>query len=162
MSRSLAAAAVVGALLVAGACGSGHRAPVVASGSGPSNPTTLPPKVGAQSPSTTVTTTAPHLPTVPNCGGGAFEPTRLLIVCGSATTMATGVTWRAWGSSQASGSGTVEMPINGQLASAPATLTLGDVVDGSVGPQFTLLTVTWTGTSPDGKRQDVYRLQVQG
>jgi hypothetical protein len=54
------------------------------------------------------------------------------------------------------------MPINGQPASAPATLTLGDVVDGSVGPQFTLLTVTWTGTSPDGKRQDVYRLQVQG
>jgi hypothetical protein len=162
MSRGTAATGVLAALLLAGACGSGHRAPVVAIGPGPSTPPTSPSKVGAQHPSPTVTTIAPHLPTVPNCGGGAFEPTRLLIVCGSATTMATGVTWRAWGSSQASGSGTVEMPVNGQPTSAPATLTLGDVVDGAVGPQFTVLTVTWTAAAPDGRRQDVYRLQVQG
>jgi hypothetical protein len=76
--------------------------------------------------------------------------------------MATGVSWHSWGSSTASGSGTVQLTVNGHAASAPATLLLSDVVNGSVGPQFSRLTVTWAGTSPDGKQQDVYSLQRQG
>jgi hypothetical protein len=54
------------------------------------------------------------------------------------------------------------MTINGHPVSAPATLLLSEVVDGPVGPQFSRLTVTWTGTPPDGKQQDVYSLQTQG
>jgi hypothetical protein len=101
---------------------------------------------------------------VPNCGGGAYQPKTLLIVCGSGSTgtMATGVSWRSWGTSTASGSGTVQLTVNGHPASAPATLLLSEVVDGPVGPQFSRLTVTWTGTPPDGKQQAVYSLQPQG
>jgi hypothetical protein len=102
------------------------------------------------------------VPTVPNCGGGAYQPHTLLIVCGSGTTMATGVAWRSWESASAQGSGTVHLDINGQAVSAPAALLLSNVVNGPVGPQFTLLTVTWSGTPPDGKPQDRYHLQVQG
>jgi hypothetical protein len=76
--------------------------------------------------------------------------------------MATGVSWRSWGTSTASGSGTVQLTVNGHPASAPATLLLSRVVDGPAGPQFSQLTVTWTGMPPDGKQQDVYSLQTQG
>jgi hypothetical protein len=113
-------------------------------------------------PASPATTAARQLPTVPNCGGGAFEPKTLLIVCGSGTTMATGVSWRSWEQTLASGSGTVHLQVNGQPVSAPATLRLSQVSDGPVGPQYTLLTVTWTGTPPDGKPSETYRLQVQG
>jgi hypothetical protein len=76
--------------------------------------------------------------------------------------MATGVSWRSWEPALATGSGTVHLQVNGQPVSAPATLLLSEVVTGPVGPQFTVLTVTWTGTSPDGKARETYHLQVQG
>ena len=108
------------------------------------------------------TTAVDQLPTVPNCGGGAYKPETLLIVCGTGTTMATGVSWRSWAPTAASGSGTVHLQVNGQSVSAPAALLLSDVVKGPVGPQYTLLTVTWTGTRPDGNARDTYHLQVVG
>jgi hypothetical protein len=108
------------------------------------------------------TTAVGQVPTVPNCGGGAYKPQTLLIVCGSGTTTATGVSWRSWGSASASGSGTVHLQVKGQAVAAPAALLLTGVVDGPVGPQFTRLTVTWTGTPPDGNARDTYHLQVQG
>jgi hypothetical protein len=76
--------------------------------------------------------------------------------------MATGVSWRSWAPEVAAGSGTVHLQVNGQPVSAPATLLLSDVVSGPVGPQFTRLTVTWTGTPPDGKARETYHLQIQG
>jgi hypothetical protein len=76
--------------------------------------------------------------------------------------MATGVTWRSWGQSTASGSGRVQVSVNGRAVSVPATLLLTNVVNGPVGPQFTRLTVTWTGPPPDGRSQDTYVLQMQG
>jgi hypothetical protein len=54
------------------------------------------------------------------------------------------------------------LEVNGQATSSPATLELGTVVKGPVGPQFTVLTVTWQGSSPDGKAQDTYHLQLGG
>jgi hypothetical protein len=74
--------------------------------------------------------------------------------------MATGVSWQSWVQSGASGSGSVHLVIDGRATIAAATLRLDEVVDGPVGPQFSRLTVTWTGTSPDGRTDDVYRLQV--
>jgi hypothetical protein len=123
----------------------------------PSSPTTSTPSGSNQS-------TTSQLPTVPNCGGGAYEPKTLLIVCasGAAATRATGVSWAAWGQSDAHGSGTVMLEVDGQATSSPATLDLGTVVTGPVGPQFTVLTVTWQGSSPDGKAQDTYHLQLGG
>jgi hypothetical protein len=109
-----------------------------------------------------VTTPAGRLPTVPNCGGGAYKPQTLLIVCGSGTTMATGVSWRSWEPGLASGSGTVHLQVKGHPASAPATLQLSEVVDGPGSPQFSALTVTWTATPPDGKARETFHLQVQG
>jgi hypothetical protein len=76
--------------------------------------------------------------------------------------MATGVSWRSWERAGASGSGTVHLQVKGQAVAAPAALLLSQVVDGPVGPQFTLLTVTWTGTPPDGNARDTYHLQIQG
>jgi hypothetical protein len=108
------------------------------------------------------TTTAPTLPTVPNCGGGAYEPKTLLIACGSGATMATDVAWRSWQPAAASGTGTVHLQVNGHPVAAAAALMLSRVVNGPVGPQFTVLTVTWTGAAPDGNPSDTYHLQVQG
>jgi hypothetical protein len=107
---------------------------------------------------------ASQLPTVPNCGGGAYKPQTLLIVCGSgsAATTATEVSWASWGASEAHGSGTVNLQVDGRPTSSPAALRLSTVVDGPVGPQFSVLTVTWQSDSPDGKAQDTYRLQLGG
>ena len=157
-NTGLTALAVAAVLAGATGCSSSSKPAAVASGGASTSvrPTTAP------QPSTP--TTLRRLPTVPNCGGGAYQPKTLLIVCGSGSTgtMATGVSWRSWGTSTASGSGTVQMTINGHPVSAPATLLLSEVVDGAVGPQFSRLTVTWSGMPPDGKQQDVYSLQTQG
>lgn len=138
---------VAGALASAsaGACGSGSRSAGVTAGTAP---TTRP--------------AAPGLtPTVPNCGGGAFEPKTLLIVCGGAVTVATGVAWSSWGAQSAAGTGTVEVSPRGRPVGAAARLLLSQVRAGSSGPQFTLLTVTWTGSSPDGHPSDVYHLSME-
>jgi hypothetical protein len=158
---ALISAALVGLMA---ACGSTHRRTGVASsGTSAAAPSTV-----GSSPAAPATRPAPpttavgQLPTVPNCGGGAYEPKRLLIVCGTGTTMATDVSWRSWAPAVASGSGTVHLLVKGQSVSAPAALLLTDVVAGPVGPQFTRLTVTWTGTPPDGNARDTFRLQVVG
>jgi hypothetical protein len=158
----VAAAAVAG--LVSGCSSASKTSSVAQSPTALTTPTTQPaaPTTSASSGSNQSPTS--QLPTVPNCGGGAYEPKTLLIVCGSgaAATTATGVSWAAWGQSQAHGSGTVMLEVNGQATSSPATLELGTVVEGPVGPQFTVLTVTWQGSSPDGKAQDTYHLQLGG
>lgn len=146
------------ALVVAAGCGSSHHPAAVITGATTTTPTTAPTVTTAVTP----TTVANQLPTVPNCGGGAYKPTTLLIVCGTGTTMATGVTWRSWGPATATGTGTVHLQVHGQATTSAANLALDRVVAGPVGPQFTRLTVTWTGGSPDGRPQDVYPLQVQG
>jgi hypothetical protein len=154
--------AVALASLAAG-CSSASKSSTVtptSSTSGSSMPSTAP-TTGASSPHQNA---ASRLPTVPNCGGGAYEPKTLLIVCGSgsAATAATEVSWAAWDKSEAHGSGRVTLQVDGRPTSAPATLRLSTVVNGPVGPQFTVLTVTWQGGSPDGKTQDTYRLQLGG
>jgi hypothetical protein len=115
--------------------------------------------VGSFSP-TTPPVTAGHLPTVPNCGGGAYEPHTLLIVCGVGTTMATGVNWASWTATSAQGNGTVHLDSSGRSVSVPAGLLLDHVVSGTDGPQYSVLTVTWTGPSPDGHPTDTYHLAV--
>jgi hypothetical protein len=156
--RALIAMAL--AALVAGgaACGSGSGHADVATGATPA--TEAPAATTTRAAPTT--TAATRLPTVPNCGGGAYEPRTLLIVCGSGATMATDVAWRSWQPAAASGTGTIHLQVNGRTVAAPAALMLSEVVNGPVGPQFTLLTVTWTGAAPDGKPSDAYHLQVQG
>lgn len=147
--RRVVAVVAMGLGLAAAGCGSGPGSRAVATGVS----TTL----------STPATTAPVLvPTVPNCGGGAFEPKTLLIVCGTGTTTATGVAWTTWNRSGATGAGLVNLQVDGRTISAPATLTLRAVVVGPAGPQFSLLTVTWTGPSPDGRPQDSYHLQLGG
>ncbi len=152
--------AIALAALVSGgaACGSAAGHAGVATGA---TPTTEAPAATTTLAAPT-TTPATRLPTVPNCGGGAYEPRTLLIVCGSGATMATDVTWRSWQPAAATGTGTVHLQVNGRTVAAPAALALSQVVNGPVGPQFTLLTVTWTGTAPDGNPSDTYHLQVQG
>ena len=118
------------------------------------------------SPDQTVTTTAPPsslptaVPTVFDCGGGAYEPATLLVVCGVATTTATGVKWTSWDSNGASGTGTVNLSGSDGHGSGPATLTLSKVVQTGNGPQFSQLDVTWSGTSPDGHPSDTFKLAV--
>jgi hypothetical protein len=157
--RALIALAALAALVAGGAaCGSGSGHADVATGATPT--TEAPAATTTRAAPTTAATT--RLPTVPNCGGGAYEPRTLLIVCGSGATMATDVAWRSWQPAAASATGTVHLQVNGRTVAAPAVLMLSEVVNGPVGPQFTLLTVTWTGAAPDGKPSDAYHLQVQG
>jgi hypothetical protein len=134
-----------------------HSTAVGTGGSSTTSPATTSSPATTTPPATT--TTVGQVPTVPNCGGGAYEPKTLLIVCGSGTAMATGVSWRSWTAAAASGTGTVHLVVNDRATSALAEMTLDQVVNGPVGPQFSRLTVTWTGPSPDGKTQDIYRLQ---
>jgi hypothetical protein len=156
---AIAGVALLGA---AAGCGSGRSPSQVATG-GTSTTTAAPattrPATTRPATSTTVARQV-VLPTAPNCGGGAFKPATLLIVCGSGTTVATGVTWRSWDVSGATGSGTVHLVVNGDQTASPATLRLDQAVDGPVGEQFSRLTVRWTTTSPDGKAEDVYQLQI--
>ena len=157
----MASAAVV--VAVAGACGSSH--PRQAAVDNPSTPTSATPAPATSAPATTApaTTVAGQLTTVPNCGGGAYKPATLLIVCGNGNeaTMATGVSWTSWNAASAAGTGSVHLVAAGKPVVAPGRLTLGTVKQGSMGPQFTRLTVTWTGTSPDGHPSDVYPLQIE-
>jgi hypothetical protein len=127
----------------------------VSSGSTAAPPTSAPA-------TTTATTVAHQVPTVPNCGGGAYKPATLLIVCGDDTTMATGVSWQSWDATGAAGTGTVRLNAGGTAKTAAARLALSDVVQGGVGPQFSVLTVTWSATSPDGHPTDVFRLSPGG
>jgi hypothetical protein len=103
------------------------------------------------------TTTPPLTPTAYNCGAAAYEPATLLIVCGVGTSMATGVKWSDWTSTSASGHG--EVAVTGRPPH-PASLRLGSVVATGAGPQFSLLTVTWSGTSPDGHPADTFHLDT--
>jgi hypothetical protein len=116
------------------------------------------PSTTASPPTSAAPTTVALMTTVPNCGGGAYKPATLLIVCGVNTTTATNVTWSTWTASGAAGSGTVHLVKAGSSATAPGRLALSDVVTGPTGPQFTLLTVAWIGTSPDGNATDTFRL----
>jgi hypothetical protein len=156
-SSGLAAAGLVAIAftIAAGGCGSsGHGTAVGTSGSSTTGATAVSATTRPASP----TTVAGQLPTVPNCGGGAYKPQTLLIVCGNDTTMATGVAWDAWGRTSASGAGTVHLVVAGHAATGAAHLVLDTVSTGPVGPQFSRLTVTWSGQSPDGHAQDTYRL----
>ena len=173
----VAGAAIMAATALAGCGGSGRSGVATAANSSvttapPAAVTTAPPVTATRAPPVSRTTTASvpattvpgQVPTVPNCGGGAFEPSTLLIVCasGDAAVLATGVSWRSWGTTTASGTGTVHLLVKGRPATGLATLTLADVAIGSVGPQFSRLTVAWTGTSPTGTPQVVYQLQSGG
>jgi len=163
--RGVWATAAVAATLAAGAaltaCGStSHQTTTATSIAATTPPTTTVPSTTLPTPpsSTQVSAAPVGIPTVPDCGGGAYKPATLLIVCGNNTTMATNVTWGAWTASTAAGSGTVHLVEGATSATAPGRLSLSDVVTGPIGPQFTLLTVTWIGPSPDGKATDTFRL----
>lgn len=141
-------AAVASAILVAACSSSSH-------GTSTADTTARQPSA-TSSPAGAPTTGAPHLTaTVYNCGGGAYEPATLLIVCGVDSTMATGVTWTSWSASGASGRG--DVALSGHPAE-PASLELRDVVTTTSGPQFSELTLTWSGASPDGHPSDTFHL----
>jgi len=110
---------------------------------------------------TPATTTAGRTPTVFDCGGGAYEPSTLVVVCGTGTTIVTGAAWTSWTASGASGTGTVHLG-SSSAPGRPARLTLSDAVATPQGPQFSLLTATWTGPSPDGKTSESFHLAVAG
>jgi hypothetical protein len=154
IGRPLLWAVAAGLVASAAACSSSPSRPGAVSAS-----TLAPASLAPTSPpSTAPTTVAGQVPTVPNCGGGAYEPRTLLIVCGVGTTMATGVAWSSWTASTATGNGDVHLTTGGQQVVSPAVLQLSEVRYGSNGPQFSLLTVTWTGPSPDGRPTDTFHL----
>lgn len=123
---------------------------------------TKPRPVAAASPapSSTATTQPARMTTVFNCGGGAFQPSTLFVVCGDGTTNITGARWVSWTPAGATGTGTVNLVSGGHTATGTAKLQLGQVDQTPSGPQFSELTVTWTGSSPDGHAVDRFHLAV--
>ena len=102
-------------------------------------------------------------PTVPDCGRNAYRPSVLHIECGSAGPTATGIHWDSWQPSRAAGIGLVQMQVGGQQRSSRADLVLSyPVNDGAGRPEFTQLTVSWLGASPDGRRADTFQLATGG
>lgn len=151
-SWALTAAGLGAALAGLSACGSSGNSSAVHS----ITPASSTPTVVTAPP----TSLAGSVPTVFDCGGGAYEPKTLLVVCGVNTTTVTNVTWTSWSAAGATGSGTVNLHGSGQQGSAPATLALSNVVQTGNGPQFSVLQVTWTATSPDGHPTDQFKLAV--
>lgn len=100
------------------------------------------------------------MPVAWDCGGGAYEPSTLYILCSNTTTLATGITWRTWRASSAAGSGTVHESVGGKERQYRARLRLSDPEREPGGLEFTRLQVTWTGASPDGRPSDTYALQT--
>ena len=145
---------VVAGGLVAAGCSSGsppHRTTAVTAATAPVTSTAVP-VTSSAAPATTV---AGQLPTVFDCGGGAYKPATLLIVCGPGAAMATNVRWTSWNGTGASGSGSVLLA---GRSPARADLQLSGVVGSGSGPQFSQLQVTWTGASPDGHPTDHFAL----
>lgn len=147
------------AVLALAGCGSGAGTTVGGPATTPSTPavtsTGPPPSTGP-----TQTLGPGQLPTVSDCGGGAYKPSTLLVVCGVDTTMATGVTWTAWTVTAARGTGLVHLKVAGRAVTAMARLDLSGIRGGANGPQFSHLEITWTGPSPDGHPADAYSLAV--
>ena len=135
------------------ACGSSSSkagtSPATALNPSPATVVTVPP---------TTVTGGGVVPTVFNCGGGAFEPATLLVTCGdvatSDVTTVMGAKWASWAAAGATGTGTVSARVDGHKVQGPASVTLGSVVTTENGPQFSSLLVTWTGSSPDGHPTD--------
>lgn len=75
--------------------------------------------------------------------------------------MATAIQWTVWGTTEASGTGTVHVAVGGSEETGAAKLELSDVSErGNNGPQFSRLTVTWIGRSPDGLPTESYQLGI--
>lgn len=109
--------------------------------------------------STSTSSTVALQTTVPDCGSGAYRPATLLVTCVSGGITVTGIQWGAWGPSGASGVGTVHMTVGGRQESDQADLSLSKPANtADNGPQFTVLTLTWIGRSPDGHPTDTYQL----
>ena len=147
------AALAVAAVLVLGGCGSGSGHSRV---SATVHPTSVS-RPARSSTSAVPPTVAGQLPTVFDCGGGAYEPATLLVVCGDGSTTATQVRWSSWTATAARGTGTVNLPGH---APVPAVLTLGRVVPTGSGPEFSQLEVRWTGPSPDGQPSRAFELST--
>ena len=159
-ARALAPAALALAVLapaLAG-CGGTTGTKTAVSAATTSTPGVISNSTPTSSPTPTL---APgQLPTVSDCGGGAYRPPTLLIVCGVDTTMATGVTWKSWTTTGASGTGLVHLKVAGRDVAAWARLDLSDIQASTSGPQFSHLEITWTGARPDGKSTDAFPLSV--
>lgn len=155
-SRRVAGAACVAAsafaVLALPGCASGSGHPLAGTSGTASVTSPAPP---SSPPAPTATTVAGQLPTAFDCGGGAYEPATLIVVCGVGSTTVTGSRWTSWTAGTARGTGTVNLP--GKLPS-PATLALDGVVQTVDGPEFSRLTVTWTASSPTGRPEQVFRL----
>jgi hypothetical protein len=147
-------------LLLVALCVSGAAAACSSSVRVRTAPTISSTSTTAGSPSKGATTTSQPLEaTVPDCGAGAYRPSTLLIVCSTGGTMATGIQWTAWGTTAASGTGTVHLVVGGSEHAGWANLELSGVSErGNNGPQFSRLTVTWIGPSPDGHPTDSFPL----
>jgi hypothetical protein len=144
------------------ACGGGH-------------PTSLLSQTHEQAPTTSApqsspgsTTTAPVKPEqatlVANCGGGAYQPTTLIVACQTSGTMVTDIVWSSWTGQMAHGRGLVNQPncppacSTNNAGQFPAELTLASPVPSSRGVEFSELTVAWTASSPDGHPTHTYHL----
>lgn len=161
-SVALAAApAVLIAAAVLAACGGSGTS----SGSGVAGGSATAVSTVSPSASQTVVTAPPTsleqpVPTVFDCGGGAYEPKTLIVECGINTTTITGIAWTSWTGTGASGTGTVNLSGSAGHGSGPADLALSAVVQTGNGQQFSRLQVTWTGKSPDGHPSDTFELAV--
>ncbi len=150
--RRIAAVGLVAAAVALAGCGG--------SGGGHTAVSTVNPSVSQTVVTAPPTSLAEAVPTVFDCGGGAYEPKTLIVVCGINTTTVTGITWGSWTPTGASGTGTVNLSGSSGHGSAPADLALADVVATGNGRQFSQLQVTWTGKSPTGHPSDTFKLAV--
>jgi hypothetical protein len=157
--------AIVALLAVAGCGSSGAHtstaARTVSPTPAPSSTTT-----GSTAPTSSATTGDGAQPTiVGNCGGAAYKPTTLYIICGQARLTATEIKWRSWTAQQAQGSAVMSVITcqpscsQGPEELLPAELTLTRPMPTSRGPEFTSATIAWSERSPDGKQVETYPLE---
>jgi hypothetical protein len=146
----------------------GFVAVLAAGGCGPaaSHPSTTPVARVTTPTAPSSATTMGQPPLVDNCGGGAFKPTTIYVICGQAKLTATKIQWSSWTAEQARGTATMSVIVcrpscsQGHEELLPAELTLTDPRPTSRGPEFTRAIIAWSATSPDGNPVDTYPLKI--
>lgn len=110
---------------------------------------------GASGP--TASTSGSRVLLISNCKKAKFQPPTVIITCGDAGLIASGLTWSQWGKKVAQGTGTGEIKVckpdcaSGKTKSAPIALVASKPQMCSNGRRvFSKLRYTWTDKAPVG------------
>lgn len=133
-----------------------------------SSPSASRPAPGVPSPKPSVSSVSPTLTRVSaDCGALSARPSGIVIACADHGLGVEGLTWNNWGTTTATGQGTLYenecTPTascgEAQFSKYPVKVTLSDVKSSSGGPYFSELSVTWEAGRPSNATPNSFTLE---